>query len=102
MAAHEIVDFIECGNIVNSVNYPAINLGKPEGKRLVVLHEVSLGGEKIIQTVSSCRNVIKSATAKKGNYGVTIIDFAKKEGEKTCLKEAIHSLSGILKFRVIE
>ena len=102
MAAHEIIDFIECGNIVNSVNYPAINLGKPEGKRLVVLHEAVLGGEKIIQTVSSCRNVIKSATAKKGNYGVTIIDFAKKEGEKTCLKEAIHSLSGILKFRVIE
>lgn len=101
MAANEIVEFVECGNVINSVNYPTINLGKPEGKRLVILHKSELESNKIIQTVMSCQNVIKSSNATRGNYGITLIDLSEKEGEKSCLKEAINSLSGIIKFRVI-
>ena len=39
MAASQVVDFIENGNIINSVNYPRIDLGKKEETRVVVLFE---------------------------------------------------------------
>ncbi len=39
MAVNQIVDFVENGNIVNSVNYPNLSLGPKTGKRVVVLFE---------------------------------------------------------------
>lgn len=102
MASNEIVGFIENGQIINSVNFPRIDLGKAQGKRLVVLHEASLESGKIVEEVSSCRNVLQSASGVKGNYAATVIDFSCKEGPKTCLKEILHGLPGILRVRVIE
>ena len=39
MAAIQLVDYLENGNIKNSVNYPAINLPRQCAHRLLVLHE---------------------------------------------------------------
>ena len=39
MAADEIKDFLENGNIKNSVNFPNCDMGKAEGKRITVLHK---------------------------------------------------------------
>lgn len=102
MAGKEIVDFIEHGNIINSVNYPRIDLGKPEGKRLVVLHESGLDGGKVVGAVSACRNILKSATGVKGKYAATVIDFSCGGEKRACLKEVLRSLAGIIRARVIE
>ena len=37
MAAKELMDYIENGNIINSVNFPRLDLGKRTGKRVLVL-----------------------------------------------------------------
>ncbi|MBO4453052.1 MAG: 3-phosphoglycerate dehydrogenase [Clostridia bacterium] len=39
MAAEELVDYIENGNIRNSVNYPEISLPRNTANRVIVLHE---------------------------------------------------------------
>ena len=101
MAAKEIVDFIQNGNIINSVNYPRIDMGPKEGTRLVVLHKAALQPSEIIKKVSECVNVTKSASGVKGEMAATVIEFTHPEGEHKCPREAIGSLEGIIKVRPI-
>jgi len=102
MAAKEIVDFIENGNIVNSVNYPNLSLGKPEGIRAVVLHVSSLDGNNIISHFAESSHVNKSATALKGDFAVTIVDFDSKDCDKGCFKDSVGAMSGVIRIRVIK
>lgn len=101
MAAKEIVDFVENGNIINSVNYPRIDLGKKEATRLVVLHKAELSGGDVVKTVSGCVNILKSATGVKGQYAATVIEFKHGEGEHKCPREALSKLPGVIKTRPI-
>ncbi|MBQ7923425.1 MAG: 3-phosphoglycerate dehydrogenase, partial [Clostridia bacterium] len=40
MAAHELIDYLENGNIKNSVNYPSVSMARTPGThRLVILHK---------------------------------------------------------------
>ena len=39
MAAHELIDYLENGNITNSVNFPAVSMPRSGACRLVVLHK---------------------------------------------------------------
>lgn len=102
MAAKEIVDFIENGNIINSVNYPRIDLGpKGAARRMVVLHKASLDSNEIIKIVGECRNILKFATGVKGEYAATVIELEKKPGVDTCPRAQLETLPGILKVRGI-
>lgn len=102
MAAKEIVDFVENGNIINSVNFPRIDLGKRVEKRVVILHEASLESSKIIELISSYKNVIKSASGVKGDYAATVVEFTCKEEGHACLKDSLSLIPGIIRARVIK
>ena len=102
MAAEEIVNFVENGNIINSVNYPRIDMGvKGNAKRLVVLHKSSLAGADIVKVVSECKNVLKFETGVKGEFAATVIEFEHKDGVEKCAKEAVNALPGVLRVRTI-
>lgn len=107
MAANQIVDFIENGNISNSVNYPSICAGPfLEGHRLVILHESQADlSSKIIQIVSSKRKILQSVSKIRGAYGATLIDFDHDDQDcldGSCLAEEIAKLEGIIRIRVIK
>lgn len=102
MAAKEIVDFVENGNIINSVNYPRIDLGTREAKRLVVLHKAELPGNEIIKLVAESKNVLKSATGVKGEFAATVVEFDHKDGPHVCAREAVSQLPGVIRVRVIK
>lgn len=72
MAAKQVVDYIENGNIINSVNYPRIDLGKKEGKRVVVLFE----GDKVkeVSEIVAKAGVSKSASGVKGAFGAVVAE----------------------------
>lgn len=72
MAAKQVVDYIENGNIINSVNYPRIDLGKKEGKRVVVLFE----GDKVkeVSEIIAKAGVSKSASGVKGAFGAVVAE----------------------------
>ena len=101
MAAKQLVDYIENGNIINSVNYPNCSMPKTTNCRLVILHKnianilaqitTAVGNEGI--------NIENMSNQSKGDYAVTILDV-----NKTPSEEAIKHVSlvdGIIKVRVI-
>lgn len=72
MAAKQVVDFYENGNITNSVNYPNVNLGIKNGKRILVLYHLENDIEaKLVSLIKP----LKLATASKGGYGVLLADI---------------------------
>ena len=80
MAAKQIVDYVENGNINNSVNFPRIDLGKKEGTRVVVLFE----GNHIEEVSKLLAGSSKLACGMKGNYGVVVAET--KDFDETALK----------------
>ncbi|MBQ4316676.1 MAG: 3-phosphoglycerate dehydrogenase [Clostridia bacterium] len=76
MAAEQLVDFIENGNIRNSVNYPEIQLARTVSNRVVVLHE---NIPNIITQISGALasdnvNIESLLSQAKGNNAVSIFD----------------------------
>ena len=70
MAATQIVDFVENGNIINSVNYPRIDLGKKEGTRVVVLFE----GDHVEEVSKLLVGASKVGSGMKGNFGAVVAE----------------------------
>ena len=79
MAAKQIVDYVENGNIINSVNFPRIDLGKKEGMRVVVLFEGDHAEE-----ISKLLIASKMASGMKGNFGAVVAEV--KSVDEAALK----------------
>ncbi len=95
MAVKEVTDFIENGNIKNSVNYPAADLGPVEGCRICVAHKASLAAADILKAAElEAGNMISKA---RGDYAYSMFDVANCSGAE----EKIAALDGVLKVRVI-
>ena len=77
MAANQVVDYLENGNIVNSVNYPNLSLGPKAAPRLVVLAE---NQEDVFDKVSKLLSrlgykVPKFVSGVKGNFAAAIYEL---------------------------
>ncbi len=102
MAAQELVDYIENGNITCSVNYPTCSMPRTTEHRLVILHKNVVNMiASLTSTVSSEGiNIVNMSNQSKGEYAVTILDV-----EKAVSAEAIkhiQSVNGIIRVRVID
>jgi D-3-phosphoglycerate dehydrogenase len=102
MAAMEIVDFLENGNITNSVNMPTAKLPRTNDPRICVIHKnIPDMIAKITSAVSALginiENMVNAST--KGRLqAYTIIDVqAIGEG----LEEKIKSIEGVIRVRSI-
>lgn len=76
MASEQLIDYIENGNIRNSVNYPEIVLPRSESNRVVVLHS---NVPNIITQISGALakdnvNIESLLSQAKGNNAVSIFD----------------------------
>ena len=76
MAAHELIDFIENGNITNSVNYPSVQMPHSGEHRLVVLHKNIPNMISTVTGVISAEgiNIENMANRSKGDYAAMLID----------------------------
>jgi len=94
MAASQIVDYVENGNIINSVNYPRLDLGKKEGKRVVVLFE----GDKVkeVSDIVSKAGAKKLVSGLKGAFGALLAEVS---GEVD--KAALEAISGVTRVMVL-
>lgn len=83
MAAHELIDYLENGNITNSVNYPAVSMPRSGECRLVVLHKNQPEMlTKITSVLSSDGvNIENMASRSKGDYACALLDCANKATE---------------------
>ena len=93
MAAKQIVDYVENGNIINSVNFPRIDLGKKEGMRAVVLFEEDRA-EEVSKALS--KGAMKFALDHKKGFGAALA-----EG-KSFDEAALKAIPGVLRVRIIK
>ncbi|MDD6539620.1 MAG: 3-phosphoglycerate dehydrogenase, partial [Firmicutes bacterium] len=89
MAVNQVMDYIENGNIVNSVNLPAVSLGAKNGARMVVIAKNDADALTKVSAVAT--GAVASNT--RGDYTVVLADVA----EGTAPVEG----EGIIRVRVI-
>ena len=92
MAAKQVVDYVENGNIINSVNYPRIDLGKKEGMRVVVLFE----GNHVEEVSKLLLGASKVASGMKGNFGAVVAEV------KSVDEVALKAVPGVTRVLVIK
>lgn len=101
MAVKEIVDYIENGNIRNSVNYPACDMGKcDKAGRIAVLHKNVPNTISRFTSAMAHINISDMTNKSKGNYGYTMMDLDAKIDNDTVAK--IQAINGVIKVRVIK
>ena len=101
MAASELLDYLENGNVRNSVNLPNASMSRMGVCRLCVFHRnVPRMLTKILDFISDRNiNVEHMINKPRDAYAYTIIDLGKKIGPKTA--DAIRAMPDILRVRVI-
>ena len=103
MAANELVDYLENGNIKNSVNFPSCDMGvcQVEG-RVALLHQniPNMIGQITSAFAKNGYNISDLTNKSKGSKAYTLIDIENKASE-SLIKE-LNAIDGILKVRVIK
>ncbi len=101
MAADELVDYIENGNITNSVNMPNISMPRSGNTRICVLHKNIPNTLNSITGIISQNNVnIENMLNKsKKDYAYTMLDINIDDSES--IKTEIEAIDGVIKVRVI-
>ena len=77
MAAKQLIDFLENGNIVNSVNYPALTSPKAAAKRVCVLASADVDVAKVVAAVPGAKG--SAFAVKKAAYIVVDADEVSDE-----------------------
>lgn len=102
MAVKEIVDYIENGNIRNSVNYPACDMGVcNKAGRVSICHK---NIPAIISQVTNAFgeagiNISDLTNKSRGDYAYTLIDLDDAATDEAVAK--ISAIEGVIKVRVI-
>ena len=99
MAISELKDYLENGNISNSVNYPAADAGKKgQGVRICINHKNIPGMINNFTTIISRDggNIASLVNKSRNEYAYTIIDADKEVDMKELL-----DVPGVLRVRVI-
>ncbi len=92
MAAREVKDYLDNGNITNSVNYPAVSLAWAGQNRVSVLTK----GADAAAITAAVPGVKASASATRGDYGCFLLDT-----DAAVDADAIAALPGVLRVRVL-
>ena len=103
MAVKQMMDYLENGNIVNSVNYPNCDMGvcQAEG-RITILHRNipnSLGRFTAAIAADNV-NIDGLMNKSRGEYAYTMLDFDQHPSEEVV--EHLKEVEGVLRVRVIK
>ena len=102
MAVREMMDYLEYGNIKNSVNYPNCDMGKPgENKRIVLLHHniPNMIGQFTKVLAKDNMNIADMANKSKGEFAYTMIDIDSDIPDTVA--EDLRAIEGVLRVRVL-
>ncbi len=97
MAADQIKDYLENGNIVNSVNMPRLVLARSGGPRVCVVSKAG-AADAAGAAVKGAGKVQASDCKTRGDYAYAVYDIA---GDAAGIAEAVAAVDGVLKVRVI-
>lgn len=103
MAAKEIRNYLENGNIKNSVNYPDCDMGfRGENTRIVLLHHnvPNMIGQFTKILADDNMNIADMTNKSKGGYAYTMIDIDSEVPESVV--EDLKKIGEVLRVRVIQ
>ena len=104
MAVRELVDYIDNGNIKNSVNYPACDMGVcPEGaSRVAVFHDNIPNMVSQITTAfgEGGVNIDNLTNKSKGDHAYTLLDLSQAAPDEAIGK--LRGIEGIRRVRVVK
>ena len=102
MAADEIKDFLENGNIKNSVTLPAVAMPRTGAARVCVIHKniPNMLSSICAKLSESGNNIEAMANQSKKDYSYSLLDTADDVSEAAV--EAIKAIDGVIRVRVIK
>ena len=96
MAAEQVIDFLENGNIVNSVNFPSVVMAKSGDFRVCVIHKNVDG--LLTQITNLGQNIENMESKSKGDYAYTMLDV---KGDCGGIADKLLAVDGVIRVRVI-
>ena len=101
MIAKQVKDYLEHGNIVNSVNFPDSKMPRAGEERLAITHRnvPNMVRQITKEIAEEGANIVDMLNKSRGNFAYTLIDI-EKEISKTVI-ENIKEVEGILKVRAL-
>ena len=102
MAVRQLMDYLEYGNIKNSVNYPDCDMGKPgNNKRIVLLHynKPNMLGQFTKILADDNMNIADLSNKSKGAYAYTMIDI--DSDIPADVADDLRKIEGVLRVRVL-
>lgn len=102
-AVEELVDYLENGNIKNSVNFPKVVMARSTKLRLCVMHQnIPNVLSKISSSVAAEGiNIAHMNSASKGAVAYTMVDLDAESVPET-LRSAITEIDGYIAYRLIQ
>jgi len=103
MAVNQVMNYLENGNIVNSVNFPSCDMGicRTEG-RVAILHKniPNSLGQFTAAVASENINIDSMQNASRGEYAYTMLDLDSPTSPEVV--EDLKKINGVIRVRVIK
>ncbi|MCR4621863.1 MAG: phosphoglycerate dehydrogenase [Clostridiales bacterium] len=102
MAAEQMQDYLDNGNILHSVNYPELNMGRCEtAARVAILHRNIPNMLSQITSFFGAHglNIENLANKSRGDYAYTLLDLNKPMPHDTV--ERLREIDGVLRIRKV-
>jgi len=101
MVANQVRDYLENGNIKNSVNFPEVHMDRTEGYRLSVVNAnvPNMVGQISTAIAQANLNIIDMLNKSRGDLAYTVIDMNKTPTDS--LLQQIKQITGVLAVRAI-
>lgn len=102
MAANQTIDYLENGNIVNSVNFPTASMDRGEGCRIIIANKnvPNMVGQITSVLASDGINIDNMLNKKHDGIAYNIIDVTQKSIEPSVADE-LKAIDGIFMVRII-
>ena len=102
MAATELRDYIENGNITHSVNYPDCAMPRSGAMRVAMIHKNVPNIVSGVTTLISSRgaNITNMTNRSRGEYACTLLDL--DEVLNGTLYQELSSIEGVIRVRLLK
>lgn len=101
MAASQLADYIENGNIVNSVNMPAVSMPRSGKIRICIIHRnVPNMLTQITQIMAKDNiNIENMLNKSKNEFAYTLLDIT--DGDREKIENELNSIEGVVRVRMV-
>ena len=100
MAVDQVKEYLENGNIITSVTFPAVSMARTGDARVCVMYKNDADAlSKIVAAVSDNAKVENMESKSRGDYAYAVIDTT---GATDAVASAVEAVDGVIRVRVIK